>query len=118
MRKEKIIERSAAAVCLLCATMAIFAVMAISIYLLLKGIPAFKEVGIGNLLGQSVWQPTAAQPAYGVQYIILTSLLATCLSVVIAVPIALLTAVFLTEIANKTLSSIVAAAVEIGRAHV
>lgn len=113
MRKEKIIERSAAAVCLLCATMAIFAVMAISIYLLLKGIPAFKEVGIGNLLGQSVWQPTAAQLAYGVQYIILTSLLATCLSVVIAVPIALLTAVFLTEMANKMLAAIVADAVEL-----
>lgn len=113
MRKEKIIERSAAAVCLLCATMAIFAVMTISIYLLLKGIPAFKEVGIGNLLGQSVWQPTAAQPAYGVQYIILTSLLATCLSVVIAVPIALLTAVFLTEMANKILAAIVADAVEL-----
>lgn len=113
MRKKTIIERLAANVCLICATMAILAVLAISIYLFLKGVPTFKVVGIGNLLGQSAWQPTAPQPAYGIQYIILTSLFATCLSVMIAVPIALLTAVFLTEMANKMVAAVVANAVEL-----
>lgn len=113
MRKKTIIERLAAKVCLICATMAILAVLAISIYLFLQGVPAFKVVGIGNLLGRSAWQPTATQPAYGIQYIILTSLFATCLSVMIAVPIALLTAVFLTEMANKMVAAVVANAVEL-----
>lgn len=46
-------------------------------------------------------------------YIILSSIVGTACSILIGVPIALLTAVFLTEIANKTLASIVGSAVEL-----
>ena len=46
-------------------------------------------------------------------YIILTSIIGTAVSILIGVPIALLTAVFLTEVSNKKLSAVVQPAVEL-----
>ena len=57
--------------------------------------------------------PTAQSPSYGIFYIIITSIVGTLLSVALGVPIGLLTAVFLSEIAGKTLGSIVGGAVEL-----
>ena len=79
----------------------------------LKGAPAFFKVGVLNLLFGTKWAPTAADPSYGILYIILTSIIGTAVSILIGVPIALLTAVFLTEVSNKKLSAIVQPAVEL-----
>lgn len=66
-----------------------------------------------NLLFGTKWAPTAADPSYGILYIILTSIIGTAVSILIGVPIALLTAVFLTEVSNKKLSAVVQPAVEL-----
>lgn len=60
------------------------------------------KVGVLNLLFGTKWAPTAADPSYGILYIILTSIIGTAVSILIGVPIALLTAVFLTEVSNKS----------------
>lgn len=86
--------------------LAIFAVCSITVYMIAKGTPALKEVGVLQLLFGTVWSPTASTASYGIAYIILSSIVGTACSILIGVPIALLTAVFLTEIANKTLSGI------------
>lgn len=93
--------------------LAIFAVCSITVYMIAKGTPALKEVGVLQLLFGTVWSPTASTASYGIAYIILSSIVGTACSILIGVPIALLTAVFLTEIANKTLASIVGSAVEL-----
>ena len=65
-----------------------------------KGTPALAKVGVIDLLFGTVWQPTAATPSYGILYIILTSIIGTAVAILIGVPIGILTAVFITEVAN------------------
>ena len=106
-------ERLARALLLICAVAAIFAVCAITLYLFAKGLPALHKVGVGELLFGTVWKPTAAEPSFGIAYIILSSSVGTAASVLLGVPIGLLTAVFLTEVSGKTLAKAVQPAVEL-----
>ena len=106
-------ERLARALLLICAVVAIFAVCAITFYLFAKGLPALHKVGAGALLFGTVWKPTAAEPSFGIAYIILSSIVGTAASVLLGVPIGLMTAVFLTEVSGKTLAKVVQPAVEL-----
>ena len=106
-------ERLARALLLICAVVAIFAVCAITFYLFAKGLPALHQVGVGELLLGTVWKPTAAEPSFGIAYIIFSSIVGTALSVLVGVPVGLLTAVFLTEVSSKCLSAMVQPAVEL-----
>ncbi|MCD7708731.1 MAG: phosphate ABC transporter permease subunit PstC [Clostridiales bacterium] len=96
-----------------CAVIAVVAVLSITLYMLIKGLPALSTVGVGELLFGTVWQPTAAEPSYGIAFIILTSIVGTAVSILIGVPIGLLTAVFISEVAPKKLSAVVQPAVEL-----
>lgn len=113
MRRKVLIEKIAHIICLICAGIAIFAVCAITFYMILKGTPALIKVGVFHLLFESVWKPTAQTPSYGILYIILSSIISTAFAVGISVPIGLLTAIFLAEIAGKKMGSIVGSAVEL-----
>ena len=106
-------ERLARALLLIRAVVAIFAVCAITLYLFAKGLPALHKVGVGELLFGTVWKPTAAEPSFGIAYIILSSIVGTAASVLLGVPVGLLTAVFLTEVSGKTLAKVVQPAVEL-----
>ena len=106
-------ERLARALLLVCAVVAIFAVCAITLYLFAKGLPALHKVGVGELLFGTVWKPTAAEPSFGIAYIILSSIVGTAASVLLGVPVGLLTAVFLTEVSEKRLAKLVQPAVEL-----
>ena len=113
MRRKAFIEKTANIIFLICAVIAIFAVCAITFYMFIKGTPALKQVGVADLLFGSVWQPAAENPSYGILYIILSSLVGTASAILIGVPIGLLTAVFLSEMAGKRLGSFVGGAVEL-----
>ncbi|MCR5272500.1 MAG: phosphate ABC transporter permease subunit PstC [Lachnospiraceae bacterium] len=111
--KINAVEKTAKSIFMICAVIAIFAVCSITIYMIAKGTPALKSVGVLKLLFGTSWAPTANEPAYGILYIILTSIVGTAASVLIGVPVGLLTAVFLTEISNKKLAAIVNPAIEL-----
>lgn len=113
MNRKKVIEKIAQIIFLVCAVIAILAVCSITVYMFWKGTSALNKVGVPELLFGTVWKPTAAEPQYGIAYIILASIVGTGLAVVTGVPIGLLTAVFLSEIADKRLSGIVSGAVEL-----
>jgi len=113
MKKNAFIEKTASIIFLVCAVVAIFAVCAITLYMFTKGTPALNEVGVFDLLFGTVWKPTASSPFYGIGYIILTSVLATASAILIGVPVGLLTAVYLSEMAGKKLGNIVGGAVEL-----
>ena len=113
MRRKAFIEKTANIIFLICAVIAIFAVCAITFYMFIKGTPALKQVGVTDLLFGSVWQPAAENPSYGILYIILSSLVGTASAILIGVPVGLLTAVFLSEMAGKKLGSFVGGAVEL-----
>ena len=80
-------EMLAQIVFIICAVIAILAVGSITAYMILKGTPALKEVGVLDLLFGSVWKPTASEPSYGILYIILSSVVGTGAAVLIGVPI-------------------------------
>ena len=113
MKRKAIIEMTAKIVFLICAVVAIFAVIAITLYMFLKGAPALKEVGVTDLLFGTVWKPTAEEPSFGIWYIILASFVGTGAAILLGVPIGLLTAVFLAEMAGKRLGGLVRGAVEL-----
>lgn len=111
--KLNAVESIAKVIFIICGVVSIFAVCSITIYMIAKGAPAFSKVGVSELLFGTVWKPTADEPQYGILYIILSSLVGTGVSILIGVPIGLLTAVFLTEISNQKLAAVVQPAVEL-----
>lgn len=111
--KKQIAEAAAGILFTLCAVMAVFAVCSITVYMFAKGTPAMASVGVSEMLLGTLWRPAAAEPSYGILYIILSSAAGTLSSVLLGVPIGLLTAVFLTEVADRRLAAIVQPAVEL-----
>ncbi len=101
------------AVFALCSFTAVSAVAAITLYMLLKGLPALFKVGVKEILFSSVWEPTATEPEYGILYIILTSVLGTGIGALFGVPAGILTAVFLAEMSGRRGAAAVRAAVEL-----
>lgn len=112
-RAGSIVESTARVLFLATAVVAIVAVLSITVYMILKGTPALASVGVTDILFGTVWEPTAAEPHFGILYIILTSIVGTALAILIGVPVSILTAVFLAEVAPKKLAAIVQPAVEL-----
>lgn len=107
------VEKAAGVIFFTCAFFAIIAVFTITIYMIIKGVPALGKVGVFDILFGTEWAPTAADPKFGILYIILTSIVGTIAAIIIGVPIGVLTAVFLSEVAPKKLAAIVKPAVEL-----
>lgn len=107
------VETAAQAIFTICAFFAIFAVASITLYMIANGVPVIYKIGIRDILFSAIWKPTAEEPEFGILYIILTSIVGTVLAVMIGVSIALLTAVFLAEIAPERLAAVVKPAVEL-----
>ena len=110
---KHVIEKTAKYIFLFCAVMAIFAVCSITLYMFWKGTPALKSVGVLNLLCKTQWKPTADIPKYGILYIIISSVVGTSFSVLLGVPVGLLCAVFLSEMAHERIANIIGNAVEL-----
>lgn len=81
--------------------------------MIISGTPAIMKVGLGEILFGTEWMPTAADPKFGILWVILTSIVGTTLAILLGVPIGVLTAVFLAEVAPKPLAAIVKPAVEL-----
>ncbi len=112
-KTKAVVETAAQIVFTICALFAILAVVSITLYMIISGTPAIFQVGIKEILFGTVWAPTAAEPKFGILYVILTSLIGTLLAIGLGVPVGILTAVFLAEIAPKRLAAIVKPAVEL-----
>lgn len=112
-KTKSVVEKTANIIFVVCALVAIVAVLAITIYMVYSGAPALFKVGILDVLFGTTWAPTAENPTFGILYIILTSIFGTTLAIVIGVPIALMTSIFLSEIANSKIANIVRPAVEL-----
>ena len=92
---------------------AIAFVLFISIYLIVSGIPAIREIGLVDFLFGTEWASTASEPKFGILPFILTSVYGTCGAILIGVPIGFMTAVFLSKVASPRLVSIVRPAVDL-----
>lgn len=97
----------------ICGMVTIIAVFTISVYMIVSGIPAIKEIGIKDFLFGQVWKSTATEPQFGILPFILTSVYGTLGACLIGVPVGLMTAVFLAKIADPKLAATVNTAVEL-----
>ena len=115
---QKKTEKLAGYIFLVFGCIAVVSVLAITIFMFWKGTPALFEVGVPELLFGTVWKPSADQPSYGIFYIILSSIVGTFGSVLLVVPIGILTAVFLTDFTDgskmgRATSKVISSAVEL-----
>ncbi len=107
-------ERGMQILFLLCGILAVAFVLFISIYLIVAGLPAIREVGLKEFLFGTRWAPTNKNdPAYGILPFILTSIYGTAGAVVIGVPIGLMTAVFLAKMAPPKVAAVIRSAVSL-----
>lgn len=107
------LEKSMAVVFTCCAIVSIVAVVGITLYMFIAGTPAIFKVGLLEILFSQNWAPTASTPEFGILNIILTSIVGVMCAVVIGVPIGVLTAVHLSEIANPKLAKVLSSAIEL-----
>ena len=98
---------------LICGLIAVAFVLFISIYLIISGIPAIREIGLIDFLFGQEWASTAAEPKFGILPFILTSIYGTAGAIVIGVPIGLLCAIFLAKVAPPRLTAVVRPAVDL-----
>ena len=106
-QKLRPLETAMNVVFLICGFIAIAFVLFISIYLIVSGIPAIREIGLVDFLFGTEWASTASEPKFGILPFILTSVYGTCGAILIGVPIGFMTAVFLSKVASPRLVSIV-----------
>ena len=113
MKKNRLFENIVHAIFLILGLITVGCVLLITVYLVISGIPAIKEIGLANFLFGKEWASTAAEPKYGILPFILTSVYGTAGAILIGVPIGFFTAVFLSKVANKKVSTVIEEAVNL-----
>lgn len=103
-------ERIFHALFLSCAIIGTLSLATIAYFIVKESIPAFQQAGVsGIVLGQD-WLPPAL---YGVFTMIVASVVSTFGAVLVGVPVGILTAIFIAEIAPKRVANIIRPAVEL-----
>ena len=98
----------------LCGFVAVAFVLVITLYLIVSGLPAIREVGLVDFLFGTTWDSTnKTNPQYGILPFILTSIYGTAGAILIGVPIGFMTAVFLAKVAPPKVASAIRPAVDL-----
>ena len=112
---RKALENVIHLVFLLCGIVAVGFVLCISVYLVISGLPAIREIGLTKFLFGKVWAPTNATtgPQFGILPFILTSVYGTAGALLLGVPVGLMTAIFLAKAAPPRLAAVIRTAVQL-----
>ena len=112
-KKSQVLETVVHGVFLLLGLITVGCVLLISVYLIVSGIPAIREIGLIPFLFGKTWASTAAEPSYGILPFILTSVYGTAGAIVLGVPLGFLTAVYLAKVAPPRLKTVLESAVSL-----
>lgn len=85
----------------------------IVIFLFREGIPIFREVSVSGFLFGTHWYPTYDPPEYGIGALIVGSLLVTLFACLIAVPLGVLSAIYISEIAPASIKEVLKSVIEL-----
>jgi len=108
--KEKLIEKFF----LLNGVLAILILGGIFALLFFKAYPAFQELGFIEFFGGAVWNPTSySKVQYGILSLINSSLMVTLGALLIAIPLGVACAAFLSDIASPRMREILKPAIEV-----
>ena len=110
-KKTNMLEYIIHGIFLILGLVTIGCVLLITVYLVISGIPALREIGLIGFLFGATWASTAAEPQYGILPFILTSIYGTAGAIVIGVPVGFLTAVYLAKAVPKGVKAVIGHAV-------
>ncbi len=94
------------------ATASIAVLFLIMLFLFKEGLPIFKTVSVKDFIFGKYWYPTSDPADFGIFPLIVASVLVTAVSGVISIPLGVMTAVYLSEIAKPRVGQIVKPMVE------
>ena len=97
--KNNLLEAVVHGIFLLLGLVTVACVLLITGYLVISGIPAIRQIGLGNFLFGETWASTAAEPKFGILPFILTSVYGTAGAILLGVPVGFLTAMYLAKMA-------------------
>lgn len=112
-KTKSTIEKVMSIVFLVCGFISVLSVAVITLYMVISGGPAIAKVGVFDFLFGQKWAPTASDPQFGILPMILTSIVGTLGAILVGVPIGVLTAVYISEIANDKVASIIRPAINL-----
>jgi phosphate transport system permease protein len=113
MRSRDIKEKSVRVTLTALAGSSLLALAGIVIFLFMEGLPLFSEYSFFDFLFGSLWYPTEEPGLFGIFPLLVASLAVTVLSSLLAVPMGVLTAVYLTEIAHPNVRRVIKPFVEL-----
>lgn len=115
LRTRRAMEQAIHLIFLLCGIVAVGFVLCISVYLVISGLPAIREIGLTKFLFGKVWAPTNATtgPQFGILPFLLTSVYGTAGALLLGVPVGLMTAIFLAKAAPSRLAAVIRTAVQL-----
>jgi phosphate transport system permease protein len=111
--KRQIIDKGVHSGFLMIALFSITALSLIMVFLFIEGIPIFDDVSIKEFIFGKYWYPTDDPADFGIFALILGSVCVTFLSGIMAIPLGIMTAIYLAEIAPPKLAEIVKPIVEL-----
>ena len=98
-KSKRLLENAMHGVFLVLGLITVACVLLITVYLVVSGLPAIREIGLVPFLFGTKWDSTAAEPSFGILPLILTSVYGTAGAIVLGVPVGFLTAVYLAKLA-------------------
>lgn len=113
MKRKRLFEDIVHAVFLILGLITVGCVLIISVYLVVSGIPAIRQIGLIDFLFGKEWASTAAEPKFGILPFILTSVYGTAGAIFIGVPIGFFTAVYLSKFAGKRIRAVTEAMINL-----
>lgn len=111
--KKRFIENTVHGIFLLFGLVTVGCVLLITVYLIISGVPAIKEIGLINFLFGKEWASTSTNPKFGILPFILTSVYGSAGALLIGVPIGFFTAVYIAKVASKPIRNILENAVNL-----
>ena len=111
--RKRLLENTVHGIFLILGLITVGCVLLITVYLVISGIPAIREIGLVKFLFGKTWDSSAAEPQFGILSFILTSVYGTAGAILLGVPVGFFTAVYLAKAAPTRLKSVVSQAVSL-----
>lgn len=85
----------------------------IMFFLFAEGLPIFEKTSVKGFIFGELWYPTDDPPEFGIYALIIASIAVTVLSAVVAIPLGVMTAIYLAEIARPKVREVVKPIIEL-----
>ena len=111
--RKQLLETAVHGIFLMLGLVTVGCVLLITVYLVVSGIPAIRQIGLASFLLGDTWESTAAQPSYGILPFILTSIYGTAGAILFGVPVGFFAAVYLAKMAPAKAKAVAESAVSL-----